>query len=187
MMYTKTMAREHPDYPFAGSAAAQMLREAIDRKKKDGISLRALARQLGYKQPTVVSHMASGRAPIPLERVHDLAVAMQIDEANLALAVLAQRYPSTEWASLLTHGPSPDPAGADLLWKIEGALGGPISGLNADQIKVIIEVVTTQEPSRRWLSPLEAPTIELLRRIIPNFREQGLSKGEHEFLEKFLP
>ena len=50
-----------------------MLRAALDRAQREQrLSIRKLGQRLGYKQATVLSHMATGRVLVPLERAADL-------------------------------------------------------------------------------------------------------------------
>lgn len=57
-------------YQWADTAAAKMLLSGLERARDQmGLSVRQLAKSLGYKQAVVLSHMATGRAPIPIDRV----------------------------------------------------------------------------------------------------------------------
>lgn len=177
---------EAPELPFAHTSAARELKAAIETKKTEGISLRSIGRQLGYRQPVVLSHMASGRVPIPLERAHDLATIFALDERNFTLQVLAQRYPATPWQALFAMDRMPSRAGADLIWRIEAATGKPIQDLTADQLALILEVALAADPVRRWLTPFELPTVDMLRDLRSDFSRNGLSPSDIEFLREHL-
>src|SRR5437763_15377370 len=62
-----------------------------------GVSLREIGRRLGYKQPVVLSHMANGRVPIPIDRAVDIARHVEIPARQLLEAVLQQQHPKVEW------------------------------------------------------------------------------------------
>ncbi|RJT23288.1 XRE family transcriptional regulator [Chakrabartia godavariana] len=89
-------------YPFANTAATKMLADAFDALwKTRGVSQRQLAARLGYRGSVCLSHMATGRISIPVGRVLDLAHVLEIDPAELLLAVLEQRHPEIPFRKLL--------------------------------------------------------------------------------------
>ena len=60
------------DYPLKETVATRMLAKALEDAARDrDLSQRQIARQLGYKGSVVLSHMALGRVPIPIDRVPD--------------------------------------------------------------------------------------------------------------------
>ena len=80
------------DFPYAGSVAAEMLRHGLNTASVEHRrSLRSIAKGLGYKQATVLSHMASGRVLVPLDRAKEIALAVGIDPADLLMAAVEQR------------------------------------------------------------------------------------------------
>lgn len=80
-------------YPFANTAATKMLADAFDTLwKTRGVSQRQVAARLGYRGSVCLSHMATGRISIPVGRVLDLAHVLEIEPAELLLAVLEQRH-----------------------------------------------------------------------------------------------
>lgn len=180
------MPARNTDFPFADTNAARMLSAAIHRKKQEGTSLRGLARQLRYKQATVLSHMANGRIPIPLERVHDLAETLVLDEGEFAVAALTQRFPATDWRSLLPADRSQVAQAGEFLWKVEGAAGKPVTELSEEQIRIIMEVAATPEPARRWLSTPELRVLEMIRRERPNLTTYGLDMSDYHGIEALL-
>lgn len=90
-------------YPHAESTAARMMAEAFTKLAlKKGLSQRRLAAQLGYKSSVVLSHMALGRVPIPIDRASQLAQVLQLDEREFVLALLEQRHPNIPFRQLFT-------------------------------------------------------------------------------------
>lgn len=88
-------------YPHATSAAAVMLTSAFGRLASDhGISQRRLAAHLGYANSVPLSHMASGRVPVPIDRALDLAEATGMCPKEFLLAVLDQRHPEIPFKSI---------------------------------------------------------------------------------------
>jgi 3'-phosphoadenosine 5'-phosphosulfate (PAPS) 3'-phosphatase len=82
-------------FPHADTAAALTLQSALKRaKEKNKTSLRAIAKMLNYKQAAVLSHMAKGRIPIPVERAGEIATAVDINPSAFIKLVLKQRYPN---------------------------------------------------------------------------------------------
>lgn len=169
------------DYQFADSAAARMLSQGLARAKEErGISVRQLGKQLGYKQAVVLSHMAKGRVPIPIDRAEDLAEALKLDKASFLQAVVRQRYPTVAW-HLLSGGCQP--SGSDsLAQELEAILGAPLKNLNQEQRAVMREVAAEPRPRRRWLSVHEIPAVQKLRDIYPNMEREGTPVGDLEAL-----
>lgn len=151
------------DFPLADSLAARMLAEGLERAKENqGLSIRQIGRQLGYKQAVVLSHMASGRTPIPIDRAEDLAIMLELSVPKFLRAVVEQRHPAVDWNMLATaQAPSAlNPFAAQL----EVILGIPLDELNAEQRRVLREVASDRSPGRRWLSVHEMPLVESIRR-----------------------
>lgn len=89
-------------YPFANTAATKMLADGFDTLwKTHSVSQRQVAAWLGYRGSVCLSHMASGRIPVPVGRVSDLAQVLEVDEAELLLAVLEQRHPEIAFRKIL--------------------------------------------------------------------------------------
>ena len=81
-------------FPFADTDAAIMFRSALERHvRRKKTSIRKLASELGYKQSTVLSHMASGRVPIPIERAIVFADHLDLARSQFLTAVMKQRHP----------------------------------------------------------------------------------------------
>ncbi|MCZ4343923.1 helix-turn-helix transcriptional regulator [Sphingomonadaceae bacterium G21617-S1] len=180
------MIREDDDHPYASSQAAALLRGAILRIQADGVSLRTLAKGLNYKQSTVLSHMANGRVPVPLDRVQDIAKALGIPEGSLMLAALKQRFPGFNWAALLPADRSAVDNALHFLTRIERAAGKQAADLNAEQVRIMMEVATTSEPARRWLTAPELAVMEMIRQFRPDVGYNGLGDSDLDLIAHVL-
>ena len=160
-----------------------MLSEALSRASRErGLSLRQVGKQLGYKQAVVLSHMTSGRVPIPIDRAEAIAEALEIEPKAFLKAVLKQRHPDVSWALL-----GVDEGQADEFTKeLALCLGMPISELNQDQRAVMREVAAELRPRRRWLSVHELGAIEALRDLRPHLSIEGLSPTDLAALRSSL-
>ncbi len=162
-------------YPNADSRAARMLSEGLQRLASEhGKSLRRVAQELGFKQATVLSHMATGRMPIPIDRAIELAEAVLLPVREFALAVLEQRHPTVHWRLVAAA----DPVLADL----ETYAGQPIDMLPPDQLRVIREAAADPNAPRRWMTLLETPVMELVRELRPEVAVHGLSGADRDRL-----
>jgi len=147
LCHTVEMARD--GYQWAETAAAKMMAAALERAKGErGLSVRQLAKQLDYKQATVLSHMANGKSPIPIDRAEDLANKLHMDEKSFLRAVIEQRHPEVTW-SLLT-GSLLQEASDSLANQLEAILGKSLDHLNTEQRRVMREVAADPIPARRW-------------------------------------
>ena len=168
------------DRDYATSRAAQMLAQglqiaALERRR----SLREIGRRLNYKQPVVLSHMASGRVPVPIDRATDIAREVGLPERTFLLACLEQRHPEVDWT--LITGQQDDFAN-----ELAVLAGGPLDDLPIEKRWVIREVVAESHPSRRWLKIAELPAVELLRELRPNFTSEGLSSADRRAIRNGL-
>ena len=171
-------------YPNAESEAAVCLRRALDRlKREEKRSLRSVARELGYKQPVTISHMANGRMLIPVERAHDIALVAGIDPEYFQKIVLKQRYPNVEF-----NFQQEQRTMFQLSSDVSSALGefedGQMPSLS--QSRVIREVLRDERAAERWLSPHELLTVQIIRRLRNNFTAEGLSAPDLELLRYIL-
>lgn len=151
--------------------------------KERGVSQRQLAKKLGYKQAVVLSHMATGRAPIPLDRAGELAEALDLDKQRFLFAVLDQRHPEIQWRELLHRNAGE--ASATVL-ELEAIAARPLDTLNDEQLRVMREVVADPKPSRRWLSIQEISIMNAVRRLRPKVETVGLTRGEIADIERAL-
>jgi hypothetical protein len=56
-----------------------------------------MAGQLGYKSAVVLSHMRTGRLPIPIDRAGEIAKMVGLEPARFLILVLEQRYPDVDF------------------------------------------------------------------------------------------
>ena len=164
-------------YQWADTAAAKMLLSGLERAREQmGVSVRQLAKSLGYKQAVVLSHMATGRAPIPIDRAEQIASALEIDPGKFLRAVLNQRHPEVSWK--LITGEAGATETDNLARQLEIILNAPLSDLNTEQRRVMREVAAERSPCRRWLSIHELPLIEAIRSQERAARDGELSDEE---------
>ena len=174
------------DAAYRDSAAARLLAEALSNAASErGLSQRAIAKQLGYKQSVVLSHMALGRVPIPVERAVQFAEVLMLDERTFLMAVLNQRFPKVDWR-LLTSPSRVSDAADDLVRSLEAILDGPLEMLSDEQAHVIREVASDKNASNRWLSVHEVPAVSLLRSLRPKIWSDGLSADDREAVLRAL-
>lgn len=165
-------------YQWADTAAAKMLLSGLERAREQmGVSVRQLAKSLGYKQAVVLSHMATGRAPIPIDRAEQIASALEIDPGKFLRAVLNQRHPEVSW-KLITGEAGATETDNNLAGQLEIILNAPLSDLNTEQRRVMREVAAERSPRRRWISIHELPLIEAIRSQEGAARDGELSDEE---------
>ena len=174
------MKKPDVDAAYRDSAAARLLAAGLaNAANEQGLSQRSLARQLGYKQSVVLSHMALGRVPIPLERAVQFADLLGIDRREFLLAVLEQRLPDIDWSEITSYGAAGSGAG-ELVTSLEAIAGGALDSLNSEQKFVMREVARDRYASERWLSVHEVPTIAQIRSLRPAIGTNGLSAEDHD-------
>lgn len=164
-------------YQWADTAAAKMLLSGLARARDQmGVSVRQLAKSLGYKQAVVLSHMATGRAPIPIDRAEQIATALEIDPGKFLRAVLDQRHPEVRWKMITGEAGATETD--NLAAQLEIILNAPLSDLNSEQRRVLREVAADRSPGQRWLSVHELPMIEAIRAHRGTRRDDELSDEE---------
>jgi hypothetical protein len=170
------MATPTSDFPYADTEAARLLRVGLQvlGERADKVSLREVGRRLGYKQPVVLSHMASGRIPVPVERATQLAAALELDERHFVHAVLEQRYPNVSWRELFGYSR----ISADVTELISRWAGAPVRELSEEHLRIARELLRDRYPGERWLSPHEVATISMIRSLRPEFITGGLTDEE---------
>ena len=175
------------DYPYVKSRAAKMLSKGIDdASDARGESLRQLAGRLGYKSAVVLSHMRTGRLPIPVERAPELAEVIGMPRGEFIIAVMEQRFPNLnvkkELGSYFRDEPPTasevSPGEHRLLDELAEIAGRPINELPAEHTGVLREVVGDRSPRKRWLSHGEVGLVEVLRRTIPDACRDGVSQRQ---------
>ena len=162
---------QNEDYPLQGTRAQTMLDEAMQRAQLAGRSQRAVSKELGYKSSVVLSHMTSGRVPIPVDRAPEMARNLGMDAATFVLAVLQQRHPDFDFRSLFNISYSSDRTVA----RLEAIAGCSLDSLPTETRSMLEEVVAARHPRRRWLSPAEVSTMELVRDLRPDAGVSGIS------------
>ena len=167
------------DYPLAASPAARMLSEGLARAKDErGMSVRQVGKLMNYKTAVVLSHMATGRVPIPIDRATQIADILELDQESFLLAVLQQRHPDIEWVSLFRRSSSSGDHG--LAMELEAVLGTKLKTLTQEQRAVMREVASERSPRRRWLSVHELGFVNRLRERFPQLTTDGLDQAEVE-------
>jgi len=177
-MVNDTHAKNDADYPLAHTQATRMLAAALEARP--GLSQRTLAHTLHYKSSVVISHMSSGRAPIPIERALDIADALEMDRGEFLLAVLEQRFPSIDFQAILPspaqlpgqERPSRD---SKVIADLERIAGTNFGALPEERLQIIKDVLSDRAPSRRWLTLDELPFVEDLRGACSELKSGGPS------------
>jgi hypothetical protein len=168
------------EYDYKDTRAAQMLAEGLRRASSErGLSVRQLGKKLHYKQAVVLSHWATGRVPIPIDRAVEVAREVGIPEREFLLAVLEQRHAEVDWKLITGFND-------DLIEDLEDIAGKPLSTLSADHQQVMKEVVAEARPQRRWLTLSEVPVMEAIREQVPYVRSDGMPRGMIERLTTAL-
>jgi len=173
-------------YDYANTEAALVMKAALERANAErGLSIRKIGSLLGYNQAVVLSHMALGRVPIPLDRAEDIAEVLQLDKATFLRLVAVQRHPEVNW-ELLAHsqGHGEDPE--EVTSELELIAGMPLRLLSPEHKAVLREVVGSAHPRRRWLSEHEVPVITMLRAQRDNISELGLDEKDLAKLQSAL-
>ena len=172
------------DPRLVDSDAARMLAEGLSRASSArGLSLRKIGAMLDYKQAVVLSHMATGRVPIPIDRAEEIANVLEIDPKAFLKAVVKQRHPDVSW-SLLSDKDHHE--GGEFIQELAVCFGGPLENLNAEQRSVMREVAAEPRPRRRWLSVHELTPIEAIREVRPSVSSEGLAASEIAALRNAL-
>jgi hypothetical protein len=161
------------EFPYSDTRAAMMLKTALLRAKVErGISARALAKEMNYKQAVVLSHMASGRVAIPLERVAELAGHLNIDASAFLLAAVEQRVSGA--GDLLESAGCSTALADGFVEDLSAIAGKGLAALSDEAKRILREVVADPSPARRWLSLAELPVVLMLRAKFPGMASEGL-------------
>lgn len=154
---------------FTDTEAARMLADGLRFAALErGLSLREIGRRLGYRQPVVLSHMALGRVPVPIDRATQIAEQVGIQPDRFLEAVLHQQHPNVEWA-LITGETAP------FMSALQDLVDVPLSSLSAEHLRILQEVVKDNKPEERWLTIKEVSAVKLLRELFPDLSVNGLS------------
>lgn len=145
-----------------------MLSEALDSASSERkITQREVAQNLGYKSAVVLSHMASGRVPVPIDRADDLSRILRMDRGQFLLAVLEQRFPDIDFKKVLSKAPkgAAKPAKKQVLVEdLEAIAGREMDDMPQGTIAVLRSVVGDANPQRRWAQTSEIPILAALRK-----------------------
>lgn len=184
------MTQNDGDYPLSNTKACKMLSDALARVERDeGMSQRTLAKMMSYKSSVVISHMALGRAPIPIDRALDFARLLKINPSEFLLAVLEQRHPDIDFKRLLVPGKmgainAKRSVNSDFVVDdVESIAGMPMAELPTEKVSVIREVASDPQPRRRWISVHEIPIMNMLRKRFPEIGTEGLAQVHRKRLE----
>jgi transcriptional regulator with XRE-family HTH domain len=171
------------DYPLAKTKARRMLALGLEQKQRTtGLGQREIAEKLGYKSSVVLSHMALGRVPIPIDKAPSIAKELDLDPGEFLISVLEQRHPDIAFQTLLNVSFSSDRTVA----RLEAAAGCSLNDLPDETISVLEEVVAARTPKRRWLTIQEAPIMDLIRRLRPKVTTEGLDQTDRQSLAQAL-
>ncbi len=173
------------NYPYADTEAAMMLSSALKRLQARKKSIRDVGRELNYSQATVLSHMATGRVPIPIDKAPEIAKAVGLPPSQFLMAVMDQRHPEVTHL-LSTKGREFEDMDLGFAHELEAIAGVPLDKLTPEQKEVMRQVVTEARPHRRWLSHAEIPALQLLRDLSPSFTTQGLTQSQRTALMNAL-
>ena len=175
---------EQDSHPLLGTTAQRMLELGLKQTQlKTGKNQRQIAiDHLGYKSSVVLSHMALGRVPIPVDRVTEIATALDLDPDVFMLAVLEQRFPNFDFRKLFNVTFSSDRTVA----RLEAVAGCSLDELPEETIEILREVVAARAPRRRWLSLAEVTAMDLLRRLRPNMNSDGFANEDEASIRDAL-
>lgn len=169
------MSESSAQYPLQETIATRLVAAAVQRlQREQGLSQRDLALQLGYKTSVMLSHVALGRVPVPLDRVADLAKVLEIDLATLLVAVLEQRHPEIDFRSIMNIRAAP---ASPFLAKLEAIAGCPIDEFDSGRKTILEEVAAAANPRRRWLTIGEMEVFGIVREWL---NEAGTNNGDLE-------
>lgn len=181
----KTEKSNESEYPLAHTRATRMFSDGLDRiEREQGVSQRTLAKQLHYRSSVVISHMASGRAPIPIDRTMDFVRALKLDPTEFLWAVLEQRYPDIPFSRFCkgdkTKGAKASAVGNHdeeimVMEDLQSAARGPLANLPPEQFSVMREAASDREARRRWLSTPELSVMDVFRAERPEILENGMT------------
>jgi len=170
------------DYPLKDTRAQVMLESATKSTQAKGRSQREVAAALGYKSSVVLSHMTTGRVPIPVDRAMEIAKELGMPTDAFLLAVLEQRFPEVDFNSLFNVTFSSNRT----VGRLEAVAGCSLDDLPADTRGMLEEVVAARNPRRRWLAPAELATMDLVRSLRSDSPYNGLSDDDRQAIEKAL-
>jgi cyanate lyase len=155
----------------------------LEAKQKRKLSVRQISVKLGYKNSTVLHHMVSGRAPIPIDRAEELAEALELEFSEFLRAVVYQRHPEVDWNLLMLD------CAPSAKIPVEEALDAVFSAdptMTRSQRLVLKDIVQNRATPKRWISQNELKVLELIRSLRPDAASEGLSVSDREKIEAAL-
>lgn len=169
------------DFPFAKTEATKMLSKALDTANEEkGWSQRQVAKLLNYKTSVVLSHMAAGRVPIPVDRALDFARLLKMDAGAFLMAVLQQRHPEIDFPRILSGVTKKAPAKAAsssyVVGELESLAGMELDELPQQTVEILRDVVTDRNAPRRWMGLGDVALVEEVRKAHPH----GLSPAQRK-------
>ena len=170
---------------LADSHAARMLSAGLEiawRERR--LSARKIAELLNYKQSVVLSHMASGRVPIPIDRAEQIADVLHLDREEFLKAILRQRHPEVDWRFI--EGQAEGASSEGLAHELSVSMGKPLGELSMEQRAVMREVAADPQPRRRWLSVHELIAVETIREARPSISSEGMPPSDLQAIRKAL-
>lgn len=166
---------------FVDSIARNVLQNALRRARKErGVTLKDIATRLGIRQATVISHMATGRIGIPVDRAPEIAKILEIDPVWFTKLVLKQRH-RTAMNAIGIDKLIPDDRDYD-----STSLAITIAEHSADHARVMSEVARDIAPGERWLSVSELELMQLIRRLRPEVSTSGLSTEDMNAIQEAI-
>lgn len=174
---------ETSNYPLVETEATLMLARGLSKAQAErGLTQRDVARHLGYKSSVVVSHIASGRVPIPIDRAAEIASLLELEPSRFLLAVLQQRHPNIDFGTLFGSA-IPERSSGKIATELETIAGRRLDDLDRSTIQVLREVVAAALPAKRWLAVAEVPVMEAIRQRHPAIAERGVTEDEQQLIE----
>ena len=166
-----------------GTTAQRMLDTAVREKQRlSGETQREIASKLGYKSSVVLSHMSTGRVPIPVDKALPIADELGLDRNAFLLAVLEQRYADIDFRQFMSVTFSSDRVTA----RLEAVAGSSLDDIPSETVSILEEVVAARLPKRRWLTVAEVQVMDLIRRLRPEVSVDGLDEAECYVIEEAL-
>lgn len=77
------------------------------RRQELALTQTELAKRLGYRNVNFISQVESGKSKVPLEKVIEIARALDIDSRWFAERLLHERYPNLSAVLLQDHASTP--------------------------------------------------------------------------------
>lgn len=176
-----------------GTRAARMMAAAIDelgKPQNGGKSARQLSAELGYKSSVALSHMATGRAPIPIDRALAYAKKLKVDPAEFLLATLEQRFPDIDFMRILVGKKKDLATGTDaeelVADDLRSAAGCALSEIPEATLRLLTDLLNDRDPQRRVLSHDELAIMDIFRKERPDLVAETLSGEQRKKLREFV-